>query len=58
MGHLKKPASGCLMPVIEIEQISEEHAPKREVRFAPINGHRQYDGVCPLCADFVEKLGC
>jgi hypothetical protein len=23
------------MAVIEIEQISEEHAPKREVRFAP-----------------------
>ena len=29
---------------------------QREVRFAPINGHRKHDAACPFCADCVEKL--
>jgi len=31
----------------------EADAPKREVRFAPINGHRQAVSACPKSADFV-----
>ena len=31
-------------------------APKCEVRFAPINGHRQLGGARPISADSVAKL--
>ena len=31
-------------------------APKREVRFVPINGHRQLGGARPISADSVAKL--
>jgi hypothetical protein len=33
-------------------------APKREVRFAPINGHRQLGGARPISADIVAKDFC
>jgi hypothetical protein len=32
------------------DQFSDLDAPKREVRFAPINGHRQLDGALPKSA--------
>jgi hypothetical protein len=31
-------------------------APKREVRFVPINGHRQLGGARPISADIVAKV--
>src|SRR6476659_9833699 len=38
------------------DHFSDLDAPKREVRFAPINGHRQLDRALPKSADFVAKV--